>query len=169
MNEVQLVADLMDNPAFGSDQEGMLPGGVASFLRQVIETHFGSNAALLARGLGIAKSTLFGWMYGGNLPTFIHVLTVARVFRCSLLDVLQGHAQLAMAPLFSNTRMDRGQVRRPPHNWLKIREGVEEITHKSNEPDGPPTCAEVAKRFGVDRSSLAAYCPELYSVLLQRR
>lgn len=169
IEQAGLVADLLGSPLFDPNHPTIPLGGVGVFLRKVIQVHGGGNSARVASSLGFGKSALHDWVNGRHIPTLPQVVSIAHGFGCSVLDVLNGEAQFAKAPI-SRPRWP-SKVRKPgvKRDWPALRKKMDEILKMDPGPKGPPTPSDLGRKFGVNPGLLYRYCGEQNDALVQLR
>lgn len=143
-----------------------------TFLRAAADLHFDGKCARLARALGVAKSSLHGWMSGRNKPSLAWLISVAHYFSCGVADILRGRRTISSS--IGGTPMHKRRRRRPkvtPEERVLIAEQLatilasdiaEPLTKVSERLDVGPEylrrhfsaeCALIVKRYRAERSA----------------
>jgi hypothetical protein len=158
-----LVAELLDDIHEGPDIFE-LGSSAPRFLAHAAESLDGGLMAQQAKRLEMSEGKLRAWMAETNRPSLLELTQVARVFECSISDILLGNKILFRAntvPLNITPRPTNKRVQSVRDEDLS--EKVLE-TLRSQECTDP---ADVAEGFGVSKRHLRKAAPEAYATLVE--
>lgn len=127
-----------------------------AFLQASADLHFGGKPARLAKALGVAKSSLHGWMKGKHRPSLPWLIALADRFDCTVVDILTGRADTSREPGSSRVKVRqtrRLQVSAGHHARIQT-----ELTRVLSDK-AVVTLTTIAKRFEVNTDYLRRKFP----------
>lgn len=119
---------------------------IGPVLEEAAKRYFKGNSALLARWVGVSKSTLFGWQHGSSIPSIGNALNIAMRLSISLTALYLGNVK-DLPPELPFTL-------KPPSPKLRTRaridwSGVENKLMEYLEDTQAVSAKEASRRLGI--------------------
>jgi hypothetical protein len=132
---------------------------IPDFIKSSVQQQTAGDTAKFSRILGVTKSSLWGWQYGGILPTLNHMLNICRIMEVSPVEVIQGKspAQKTWGAVAVPTQKTARSERTFDH--IKCRALLETVLARND--DAPPSMRSVAKSLHYDQRTLYKNFPSL--------